>query len=101
MPPQPFRLGMGVDICPMKSVDGFSGKAMPKEKPVLASRKRWKFMPVSGSAKAVVCWSAACSELARRSSGKRLEVFLLALDRFEGARRACDVRFEVRAVEGE
>ncbi len=43
----------------MKSVVGFSGRAMPKPKEVLAPKKRWKVMDVRGSVKGAVTFSWA------------------------------------------
>jgi len=56
MPPHPPAAVKGNVIWPMKSVVGFSGRAMPNANCVLAPKKRWNWMPVTMSVKgAVVC----------------------------------------------
>lgn len=56
MPPHPPAAVRGNVICPMKSVVGFSGRAIPNANCVFAPKKRWNWIPVTGSVKeAVVC----------------------------------------------
>lgn len=54
IPPQPPAAVSGKVIWPMKSVVGFSGRAIPNANWVLAPKKRWNWIPVAGSVKAVV-----------------------------------------------
>src|SRR3954451_19379394 len=50
----------------MKSVVGFTGRAIPNANWVLAPKKRWKDIPVRGSMNAEVTWALVNRKVIRR-----------------------------------